>query len=112
MGTNIGLKPASTGDDEQTPDDLYYVKRYFMSREALRRANAKLVNATFDIRLPHIWGEGSVACASDYKKFGVRGENLKTEWNNRYRGRGIMAYWHVERKALSIYSQLEAPSSS
>jgi len=112
MGTNIGLKPASTGDDEQTDEDLYYVKRYFISREALRNANAKLVNATFELRLPHIWGEGSVACASDSRKFGVRGENLKTEWHNRYRGRGIMVYWHIERKALAIYSQLKAPSSS
>jgi TnpA family transposase len=42
----------------------------------------------------------------------VRAENLKTEWHNRYRGRGIMLYWHVERKALAIYSQLKSPSSS
>jgi hypothetical protein len=26
MGTNIGLKPASIGDDEQTDEDLYYVE--------------------------------------------------------------------------------------
>ena len=65
LGTNIGMKQASTGDEEQTADDLLYVKRYFISREALRNANAKLVNATLAARLPHIWGEGSVACASD-----------------------------------------------
>ena len=112
LGTNIGLRPASTGDDEQTADDLYYVKRYFISPEALRRANARLVNVTLEIRLPHIWGEGQVACASDSRQFGVRGENLRTEWHMRYHGRGIMAYWHVERKALAIYSQLKAPSSS
>jgi hypothetical protein len=112
LGTNIGLKQTSAGDHEQTERDLQYVKRYFISREALRNANAKLVNATLQIRLPYIWGEGSVACASDSRKFVVRAENLKTEWHNRYRGRGIMLYWHVERKALAIYSQLKSPSSS
>jgi len=112
LGTNIGMKQASTGDKEQTADDLLYVKRYFISRETLRNANTKLVNATLAVRLPHVWGEGSVACASDSSKFAVRGENLKSEWHIRYRGRGVMVYWHVERKSLAIYSQLKAPSSS
>ena len=62
--------------------------------------------------MPHIWGTASVACASDSRKFGVRGENLKSEWHVRYRGRGVMIYWHVERHALAIYSQLKSPSSS
>ncbi len=30
----------------------------------------------------------------------------------RYGGRGIMIYWHVERKSLCIHSQLKSPSSS
>src|SRR5437016_4594747 len=30
----------------------------------------------------------------------------------RYRGPGIMIYWHVERKATCIYSQLKSCSSS
>ncbi len=29
-----------------------------------------------------------------------------TEWHNRYRGPGVMIYWHVERKSVCIYSQL------
>jgi TnpA family transposase len=35
-----------------------------------------------------------------------------TEWHVRYGGRGIMIYWHVERKAACIYSQLKSCSSS
>jgi len=112
LGTNIGLKQASAGDGEQSPDDLLYVKRYFLSKEGLRNANTRLVNATLNARLPHIWGEGSVACASDSSKFAVRGENLRSEWHNRYHGRGVMLYWHVERKAIAIYSQFKSPSSS
>jgi TnpA family transposase len=33
------------------------------------------------------------------------------EWHARYRGRGVMVYWHVEN-ALCIYSQLKTCSSS
>ena len=35
-----------------------------------------------------------------------------TEWHIRYRGRGVMIYWHVEKKSVCIYSQLKACSSS
>src|SRR3954463_7798487 len=39
-------------------------------------------------------------------------QNLLTEWHVRYRGPGIMVYWHVEKKALCIYSQIKRCSSS
>jgi TnpA family transposase len=64
------------------------------------------------VRLPQIWGEGTTACASDSKKFGAWDQNLLTEWHVRYGGRGVMIYWHVERKACCIYSQLKTCSSS
>jgi hypothetical protein len=35
-----------------------------------------------------------------------------TEWHARYRGPGVMIYWHVEKNAVCIYSQLKACSSS
>jgi TnpA family transposase len=35
-----------------------------------------------------------------------------TEWHVRYGGRGVMIYWHVERRSTCIYSQLKTPSSS
>jgi TnpA family transposase len=35
-----------------------------------------------------------------------------TEWHIRYGGRGVMSYWHVEKKAVCIYSQLKRCSSS
>src|SRR4051812_7790597 len=35
-----------------------------------------------------------------------------TEWHARYGGRGVMIYWHVERKSTCIYSQLKTCSSS
>lgn len=35
-----------------------------------------------------------------------------TEWHARYRGPGVMIYWHVERRSTCIYSQLKTCSSS
>lgn len=77
-------------------------------RDAIRR----VVNAIFCVRHPHIWGEGTTACASDSKKFGAWDQNLMTEWHVRYGGRGVMIYWHVEHKSTCIYSQLKTCSSS
>ena len=35
-----------------------------------------------------------------------------TEWHIRYGGRGVMIYWHVDKKSTCIYSQLKRCSSS
>src|SRR5208337_1293842 len=48
----------------------------------------------------------------DSKQFGAWDQNLMTEWHVRYGGRGVMIYWHVERRSTCIYSQLKTPSSS
>jgi len=34
------------------------------------------------------------------------------EWRSRYKGFGVMVYWHVETNAVSIYSQTKSFSSS
>src|SRR3546814_13268237 len=52
------------------------------------------------------------ACASDSTKFGAWDRNLMTEWHARYGGRGVMIYWHVEKRATCVYSQLKRCSSS
>lgn len=80
--------------------------------DGLPKNPAKVVNAIFATRLPEIWGEGTTACASDSKKFGAWDQNLMTEWHIRYGGRGVMIYWHVEKKSTCIYSQLKTCSSS
>ncbi len=95
-----------------TYKDLLYVRRRFITRDALREAIASLVNATLRARHPAIWGEGTTACAADSKQFGAWDQNLMTEWHARYGGRGVMVYWHVERRSTCIYSQLKTCSSS
>ena len=112
LGTNTGLKRMSAGEHGATYKDLLYVRRRFLTKDQLRHAITQVVNAIFRSRLPQVWGEGTTACASDSKKFGAWDQDLMTEWHVRYGGRGVMIYWHVERKASCIYSQLKACSSS
>lgn len=50
--------------------------------------------------------------AYDSKKISVWDQNLMVEWHSRYRGRGVMVYWHVDQNSLCIYSQLKTCSSS
>lgn len=111
LGTNTGIKRMSASPHGEDYKDLLYVRRRFIHKEALRQAIAQVADAIFRIRMPHIWGEAT-SCASDSKKFGATDQNLLTEWHIRYRGPGIMVYWHVEKKSVCIYSQLKTCSSS
>ena len=112
LGTNMGIKAiVATGEHGESEAALRHVRRHFITRDNLRRAIAKLVNATLAARDPAWWGTGS-ACASDSKKFGSWEANLMTEYHQRYRGPGVMIYWHVERRSTCIYSQLKSCSSS
>lgn len=112
MGTNVGIRQiVATGGHGETEAALRRVRRTCVNRDNLRRAVARLLNATFEVRDSLWWGEGT-ACASDSKKFGSWDSNIMTEWHNRYGGPGVMIYWHVEKKSAAIYSQLKSCSSS
>lgn len=112
LGTNAGLKRMASAQHGASYRDLLYVRRRYITAEQLREAIAVVTNATLRVRDPAIWGVGTNACASDSKHFGAWDQNLTTQWHVRYGGRGVMIYWHVERKSLCIHSQLKSPSSS
>ncbi|MFZ0255073.1 MAG: Tn3 family transposase, partial [Gammaproteobacteria bacterium] len=112
MGTNAGLKRVVAGQDRVSYRDLLYTRRRFITKDHLRYAIAEIVNKTLQARLSHIWGEGTTACASDARYFGAWDQNLMTEWRARYGGPVVGIYWHVERHATCIYSQLKTCSSS
>lgn len=109
IGTNAGLKKARA---DQKYADLKYITRRYVTRDAVRNAIRRVVNEIFKVRQVHIWGEGTTSCAADSKKFGSWDQNLMTEWHTRYGGKGVMIYWHVDRKSTCIYSQLKRCSSS
>jgi len=112
LGTNVGIRQiVASGEHGETEAALRRVRRTFVTRDNLRAAVARVVNATFAVRDEALWGEGT-ACASDSKKFGSWSSNFMTEWHARYGGPGVMIYWHVERKSVCIYSQLKSCSAS
>lgn len=112
LGTNTGLKRVAYASGGITHDELRYIKQKFINKDNLRLLNTLVVNAIHKARHADLWGEGTTSCASDSKKFGAWDQNLMTEWHIRYRGRGVMIYWHVEKNATCIYSQLKTCSSS
>src|SRR5262249_5721900 len=112
LATNIGIKRiASAGAHGETEATLRTTRRLYINRDNLRCALAALLRATLDAREVRWWGEGT-ACASDSKKFGSWSSNFMTEYHARYSGNGVMIYWHVEKKALCVYSQLKSCSAS
>ncbi|MGE5713733.1 MAG: Tn3 family transposase [Betaproteobacteria bacterium] len=112
LGTNAGLQRMAAAGSGISTKDLQYVGQRFITLDGLRQAITMITNGTFRVRDPTWWGEATTACASDSKHFGAWDQNLTTQWHVRYGGRGVMIYWHVERKSLCIHSQLKSPSSS
>jgi TnpA family transposase len=112
LGSNAGIRRISSGDHGESYKDLLYIRRKFITKDNLRNAIAEVVNSILNVRRSEIWGEGTTSCASDSKKFGSWDQNLLTEYHIRYRGPGIMIYWHVEKNSACIYSQLKSCSSS
>src|SRR5499427_1754510 len=104
-GTNTGIKRVANANQHYGFHELLYVRKHYFSVEALRLANAAVVNKILAVRDPQLWGDGH-ACASDGKRFESWRQNLMTEWRSRYKGYGILVYWHVETNAVCIYSQL------
>jgi TnpA family transposase len=112
LGTNTGLQRMAGLQSGLTVKDLAYIRRRYLTADGLRQAIAIVTNGTLRARNPGVWGDGTTACASDSKHFGAWDQNLTTQWHVRYGGRGIMIYWHVDRKSLCIHSQIKSPSSS
>ena len=104
-GTNTGIKRVARANHQYSYDELLYVRKHYISVEALRHANTAVVNNILTLRNPQLWGEGH-ACASDGKRVESWRQNLMTEWRSRYRGYGVLVYWHVETNAVCLYSQL------
>jgi TnpA family transposase len=112
MGTNMGLKRMAGVDSSITAEDLRYTRRRYLHKEYMRAAITQVINALLHARLEAIWGEATSTCASDSKKFHAVDQNLLTQWHARYRGPGVLVYWHVERRSVCIYSQLKPCTSS
>lgn len=112
IATNTEFNKVCSGVAAISESDLRYVRKRFLTPESLRHIIRKLVNATLSIRDKQIWGELINSFASDSTQFAAWDENLMTEYHIRYQGYGIMAYWHVDKKALCIASQIKRSGAS
>lgn len=112
IGSNTGLKRISAANKDVTYSDLRYVKRRFINVANVKAAIVEVVNKILEIRDLRIWAEATTGVAGDSTKVSAWDQNLMTEWHTRYKGRGVMIYWHVDRKSTCIYSQLKTCSSS
>ncbi len=111
-GTNTGLKRISASNPNITYEELRHIRRRYLTKTNVRAAIAEVINAILREREEKIFGGATTSIASDSKKFGVWDQNLLTEWHVRYGGRGVMIYWHIDKKSVLIFSQLKSCSSS
>jgi TnpA family transposase len=112
IGSNTGLKRISIANDDVNYSDLRYVKKRHINAVNIRNAIRILVNNVLKIRNPDVWGEATTTVACDSTHLFAWDQNLMSEWHFRYGKKGIMIYWHVDKKSLCIYSQLKDCSSS
>lgn len=112
IGSNTGLKRISAANADANDADLRYIKRRYIQVQSVRAAIVDVVNKIIEIRDPEIWGEATTGVACDSTQVSSWDQNLMTEWHTRYRGHGVMIYWHVDKNAACIYSQLKTCSSS
>ena len=111
-GTNTGLRAVASGEHGHGEDDLRYVRRRYLTADTTRAIAVAIADASFKIRRAKVWGAGSSTVASDSTHFAAFDQNLFTEWHSRYGGRGVLIYWHVERKSMAVHSQLLTCSAS
>ena len=112
IGSNTGLKRISIANGDVNYSDLRYTKKRYINATNVRDAIRLVINNVLKVRNPDVWGEATTSVACDSTKISAWDQNLINEWHHRYQGRGVMIYWHVDKKSLCIYSQLNSCSSS
>jgi len=112
IGSNTGLKRISIANGDVSFNDLCYVKNRFINKINVKNAIRAVVDNVLKIRDPKVWGEATTSVACDSTQISAWDQNLLNEFHHRYKNKGVMIYWHVDKKALCIYSQLKTCSSS
>ncbi len=111
-GTNTGIKAVAAGTHGHSEPQIRYARTRYLSLEAARQIAVHIADATFAARTTPIWGRGSTAVASDSTHVRAFDQNIFTEWHSRYGGRGVLIYWHVERRSMAVHSQLISCTAS
>ena len=112
IGSNTGLKRISAANGDVNHSDLRYTQKRFINKANVKNSIKRVINQILKTRDPEIWGEATTTVACDSTQICAWDQNLLNEWHHRYKGKGVMIYWHVDKKSLCIYSQLKSCSSS
>lgn len=112
IGSNTGLKRISSANKDASYSDLRYVKRRYINVANVKAAVVDVVDKILEIRDPKIWGDITVGCGCDSTQVSSWDQNLIAEWHVRYHEPGVMIYWHADKYATCVYSQLKTCASS
>ena len=94
LGTNMGIRAiVATGEHGESEAALRHVRRHFITRDNLRRAIAKLVNATFERARPELVGQrhGLRERLEEVRLLGVEPDDRVAPALRRARGDDLLA---------------------
>jgi hypothetical protein len=104
-GTNLGIVSMADSAEGITVDRLQDITRTCLREEAIRAANAILVNYIRRLKISDYWGDGRNS-SSDGQRFGVQGSSLLASFYPRYFGyydRAVTVYTHLSNQ-FSVFN--------
>lgn len=106
MGTNIGLTKMADATPEVTYRQLANSAQWRLYEDAMKKAQATLVNYHHRLFLPSYWGDGSTS-SSDGMRVQVGVSSLSADANPHYgSGRGATLYRFVSDKCSTFYTKI------
>ena len=104
-GTNLGIVAMADSAEGMTVDRLQDITRTCLREDAIRAANAILVNYVRQLKISGYWGDGRCS-SSDGQRFGVQGSSLLASFYPRYFGyydRAVTVYTHMSNQ-FSVFN--------
>lgn len=106
MGTNIGLTKMADATPEVTYRQLANSAQWRLYEDAMKKAQATLVNYHHRLFLPSYWGDGSTS-SSDGMRVQVGVSSLSADANPHYgSGKGATMYRFVSDKFSTFYTKI------
>ncbi|MEW6752837.1 MAG: Tn3 family transposase [Candidatus Latescibacterota bacterium] len=105
QGTNLGVAGMAKSNQEVSADTLQHVVKWYVREDAIRAANASIVDYINRLPLASVWGDGAFS-SSDGQRFAIRGSSLLGSFYPRYFGyyeRGITVLTHTSNQ-FSVFA--------
>lgn len=106
LGTNIGLSKMAESTLSISYNQMAYTSRWCFYEEALKKAQANLVNFQHKLDLSSVWGEGNTS-SSDGMRIQVGVSSLNAYSNPHYGfKKGVTIYRHTNNQFSSFYTKV------